>query len=78
MPILFKEYCLKNIYVISSLGLGNELAARYTVSIKNRRDKMMFKLLSVCVLAVFLTACGNKGALYLPSDAAETQQESSL
>ncbi|MGO2514142.1 MULTISPECIES: LPS translocon maturation chaperone LptM [Marinomonas] len=39
---------------------------------------MMFKLLSVCVLAVFLTACGNKGALYLPSDTAETQQESSL
>ncbi|WP_212916285.1 MULTISPECIES: lipoprotein [Marinomonas] len=39
---------------------------------------MMFKLLSVCVLAVFLTACGNKGALYLPDDAPEAQQESSL
>ncbi|NVK75544.1 hypothetical protein C0J08_16995 [Marinomonas sp. CT5] len=38
----------------------------------------MFKLLSVCVLAVFLTACGNKGALYLPSDASEIQQEASL
>lgn len=38
----------------------------------------MFKLLSVCVLAVFLTACGNKGALYLPNDATSEQQESSL
>ncbi|NLQ19010.1 lipoprotein [Marinomonas sp. M1K-6] len=35
----------------------------------------MFKLLLVCVLAVFLTACGNKGSLYLPNDAPETQQE---
>ncbi|UTW00446.1 lipoprotein [Marinomonas rhizomae] len=38
----------------------------------------MFKLLSVCVLAVLLTACGNKGALYLPSDTTDSQQESSL
>jgi predicted small lipoprotein YifL len=38
----------------------------------------MFKLLSVCVLAVFITACGNKGVLYLPDDATRTQQESSL
>ncbi|RNF73848.1 hypothetical protein EBI01_08825 [Marinomonas rhizomae] len=38
----------------------------------------MFKLLSVCVLAVFLTACGNKGALYLPNDTTELHQESSL
>ncbi|MFT6656837.1 MAG: putative small lipoprotein YifL [Marinomonas primoryensis] len=59
--------------------MGNEQAARYTVSIKNRRDKTMFKLFSVCVLAVFLTACGNKGALYLPdNNAAVIQQESSL
>jgi len=39
---------------------------------------MMYKLFSVCVLAVFLTACGNKGALYLPNDASDVQQESSL
>jgi predicted small lipoprotein YifL len=58
--------------------LGKQLAARYTVKIKNRRDKMMYKLFSVCVLAVFLTACGNKGALYLPNDASDVQQESSL
>lgn len=38
----------------------------------------MFKLLSVCILAVFLTACGNKGALYLPNGAVNEQQESSL
>jgi predicted small lipoprotein YifL len=39
----------------------------------------MFKLFSVCVLAVFLTACGNKGALYLPdNNAAVIQQESPL
>ncbi|QNT06835.1 LPS translocon maturation chaperone LptM [Marinomonas arctica] len=38
----------------------------------------MFKLLSVCVLAVFLTACGNKGALYLPNDMTDAKQESSL
>ncbi|WP_392386389.1 LPS translocon maturation chaperone LptM [Marinomonas primoryensis] len=38
----------------------------------------MFKLFSVCVLAVFLMACGNKGALYLPDNAAAIQQESSL
>ncbi|WP_111638776.1 LPS translocon maturation chaperone LptM [Marinomonas shanghaiensis] len=38
----------------------------------------MYKLLAVCVLAVFLTACGNKGALYLPNDTTDAQQESSL
>ena len=39
---------------------------------------MMSKLFAVCILAVFLTACGNKGALYLPDDASDIQQESSL
>ncbi|MBR7889998.1 lipoprotein [Marinomonas sp. A79] len=38
----------------------------------------MLKLFSVCILAVFLAACGNKGALYLPDDAPSAQQESSL
>ncbi|WP_084546014.1 LPS translocon maturation chaperone LptM [Marinomonas profundimaris] len=38
----------------------------------------MFKLFSVCVLAVLLTACGNKGALYLPDSTPVIQQESSL
>ncbi|MGB0783837.1 MAG: LPS translocon maturation chaperone LptM [Marinomonas sp.] len=39
----------------------------------------MVKWISVCVLAVFLAACGNKGALYLPTDTADMpQQESSL
>ncbi|RNF52802.1 hypothetical protein EBI00_01450 [Marinomonas hwangdonensis] len=38
----------------------------------------MFKLFSVCLLAVILTACGNKGALYLPTDVTDNQQESSL
>jgi predicted small lipoprotein YifL len=75
---LLKEFFEKIIHVINSLGLGNELAARYTVSIKNRRDKMMSKWALVCVLAVVLAACGNKGALYLPNDAAVPQQESSL
>ncbi|MBJ7538301.1 LPS translocon maturation chaperone LptM [Marinomonas transparens] len=37
----------------------------------------MFKWLSVCLLAVFLMACGNKGALYLPDDTAGSQQEPS-
>ncbi|MGO2356328.1 MAG: LPS translocon maturation chaperone LptM [Marinomonas foliarum] len=39
---------------------------------------MMSKWALVCVLAVVLAACGNKGALYLPNDAAVPQQESSL
>ncbi|MGJ8648612.1 LPS translocon maturation chaperone LptM [Marinomonas colpomeniae] len=39
---------------------------------------MMSKLLSVCVLAFFLAACGNKGSLYFPEDTAQVQQESSL
>ncbi|WP_217494972.1 MULTISPECIES: lipoprotein [Marinomonas] len=73
-----KECFEKIITVINSLGLGNELAARYTVLIKNRRDKMMSKWALVCVLAVVLASCGNKGALYLPNDAAVSQQESSL
>ncbi|MEO9275662.1 lipoprotein [Marinomonas sp. 5E14-1] len=38
----------------------------------------MFKLFSVCILAFFLVACGNKGALYLPSDTINEQQTSSL
>ncbi|WP_424018343.1 LPS translocon maturation chaperone LptM [Marinomonas arenicola] len=37
----------------------------------------MFKWFPVLILVVFLTACGNKGALYLPTDKAVPQQESS-
>ncbi len=39
---------------------------------------MMSKWLSVCIFAVLLAACGNKGALYLPENTEQTQQESSL
>lgn len=39
---------------------------------------MMSKCALVCILAVILAACGNKGALYLPNDAAVPQQKSSL
>ncbi|WP_133011675.1 LPS translocon maturation chaperone LptM [Marinomonas flavescens] len=37
----------------------------------------MFKWLTVLILATFLIACGNKGALYLPTDKTVSQQESS-
>ncbi|MGO3345266.1 MAG: LPS translocon maturation chaperone LptM [Marinomonas sp.] len=37
----------------------------------------MLKWLSVLILAAFLAACGNKGDLYLPTDNAAPQQESS-
>ncbi|MBJ7555324.1 LPS translocon maturation chaperone LptM [Marinomonas spartinae] len=37
----------------------------------------MFKWFSVLILAVFLSACGNKGPLYLPTSGTATQQESS-
>ncbi|TYL48628.1 LPS translocon maturation chaperone LptM [Marinomonas sp. IMCC 4694] len=38
----------------------------------------MFKWLLVCIFAFFLAACGNKGALYLPTDTTDIQQTSSL
>ncbi|MCB5162910.1 LPS translocon maturation chaperone LptM [Marinomonas algarum] len=38
----------------------------------------MYRWLLVCVFAVLLAACGNKGALYLPDDTTQVQQTSSL
>ncbi|MCV2403706.1 lipoprotein [Marinomonas sp. C2222] len=38
----------------------------------------MLKLFSICAVVVLLVACGNKGALYLPSDVKAPQQHSPL
>ena len=58
-------------------GLGNEVAISILSSSKIEEIKTMFKWFSVLILAVLLSACGNKGALYLPGNGPDSQQESS-
>lgn len=59
------------------IGLGNIKPASILLRIHLEEIKMMLKWFFMAFLALFIVACGNKGALYIPDENSQIESLSS-